>query len=146
MAERTASQSLARSEPDELEQSDGLDLENRRDPSCKKEAQASRISATSDAEELESDGVDLEKGHDPPSKKEVPASWISTVLYPDKIDESDVADLEIGSDLLCKKEVPARRILPLSESSPLLMGLVESKAVPPDFNNIFASSDTGGLG
>ena len=58
------------------------------------------------------------------------------------IDESDVADLEIGSDLLCKKEVPARRISPLSESSLLLLGLVENKAVPPDFNNIFAS-DTG---
>ena len=104
-----------------------------------------RISATSDSEELESDGVDLEKGPDPPSKKEVPASRISTVLDPDMIDESDVADLEIRSDLLCKKEVPARRISPLSESSPLLLGLVENEAVPPDFNNIFASSDTGGL-
>ena len=96
-----------RSEPDELEQSDGLDLENRCDPPCKKKAPASRISVTSDSEELESDGVDLEKGPDPPSKKEVPASRISTVLDPDKIDESDVADLEIGSDLLCKKEVPS---------------------------------------
>ena len=66
------------------------------------------------------------------------------MLDPDKIDESDVADLEIGSDLLCKKEVPARRISPLSESLLLLMGLVKNKAVPPDFNNIFMLSETGG--